>query len=60
MPLRFESMPVELLSKEFTKLNSTHTFRVHYLGPRPYHTLGLHKRYGYNEEFNIEEEESQG
>ena len=34
------------MSKEFTKLNSSHSYRVHYLGPRPLNSLMLHKRYG--------------
>jgi hypothetical protein len=56
LPLQFDHLPVELLSKEFTKLNNPHPFRIHYLGPRFYHTLALHQRYAYNEEFKEEEQ----
>ena len=51
LPLQFEHLPVELLSKEFTKLNNPHPYRIHYMGPRHIHTLAMHRRYGYNEEF---------
>lgn len=50
MPLEFEYIPVEIVSKEFTKLNSSHPYRVHYLGPRPLNSLMLHKRYGRGED----------
>ena len=45
LPLEFEYLPVEIISKEFTKLNSPHTYRIHYLGPRFTNTLVLHKKY---------------
>jgi hypothetical protein len=48
--LEFEYFPVEILSKEFTKLNSTHPYRIHYLGPRPLNTLTLHKRFSRGDE----------
>lgn len=46
VPFEFEYIPVEIVSKEFTKLNSSHSYRVHYLGPRPLNSLMLHKKYG--------------
>ena len=43
-------MPVELLSKEFTRLNNPHPYRIHYLGPRFLDSLALHRRYAYSED----------
>lgn len=50
LPLEFEYFPVEILSKEFTKLNSSHPYRIHYLGPRPLNSLVLHKRFSCGED----------
>ena len=58
IPLEFEYVPVEILSKEFTKLNSHHAYRVLYLGPRPLNTLALHKRYGIPD--NQDQEDNDG
>lgn len=40
---------MEILSKEFTKLNNPHAYRIHYLGPRFSTTAALHKKYGHSE-----------
>lgn len=48
--LDFTYLPVDMLSKEFTKLNNPHRYRVHYLGPRFINTLTLHKKYSHNQQ----------
>lgn len=49
LPLEFAYLPVDILAKEFTKLNSPHEHRIHYLGPRYANTQALHKKCAYSE-----------
>lgn len=45
VPLLFTFPPVETLMKELTKLNSTHIYRIAYLGPRWADSVTFHKKY---------------
>jgi hypothetical protein len=45
VPLQFTFPPVEALSKELTKLNSPHPYRICYLGPRWDNSVAFHKKY---------------
>ena len=42
------------MSKEFTKLNNHHQYRIHYLGARPHNTIALHKKYAFQDKNQIE------
>jgi hypothetical protein len=46
MPLDFDCLSADIITKELTKLNNPHPYRIYYLGPRPHHSTQLHKRYG--------------
>ena len=48
IPLLFTFPPVETLMKELTKLNSPHTERICYLGPRWADSVAFHKKYSNN------------
>ena len=43
VPLQFYFEPVEIISKELTKLNCSSEYRIHYLGPRWDNSYSLHK-----------------
>lgn len=45
LPLQFECEALEVLTKELTKLNSKHTYRIVYLGPRWPTSTAVHKKY---------------
>lgn len=50
--MEFCSLGVDIISKEFTKLNNNHRFRIHYLGPRFKDNKTMHKKLSANEKDN--------
>ena len=54
VPLHFLYPPVEALSKELTRLNSNHEFRIVYLGPRWENSVVFHKKYSNQKTYDFE------
>ena len=48
VPLLFNFPTVETLTKELTKLNSPHPYRIIYLGSRWDNSINFHKKYSIN------------
>jgi hypothetical protein len=45
LPLQFTYLPVEIISKELTKLNSKYKERIIYLGPRWNDSFQWHRKF---------------
>jgi hypothetical protein len=54
VPLLFTFPPVESVMKELTKLNSTHPYRIAYLGPRWADSFIFHKKYSVNGNYSFD------
>ena len=57
VPLQFLFEPVEILSKELTKLNSPYPYRILYLGPRWDNSSLTHKKFSRKHAYTFNEKQ---